>query len=135
MVLTYQVCLRWFGRERLEGLMTTTQVFVAIAAMLAGQLMPRMIMGTGGKMSLAASAWWVCLLPPAWFAGLNDAITGSGARRSWALAACAVAATAVVLWLAFGTLARDYGAGLQNLNEASTPRSAGAPAAAGLTWP
>ena len=121
-VLTYQVCLRWFGRERLEGLMTTTQVFVAIAAVLAGQLMPRMMGGVGGKMTLAASSWWVCLLPPAWFAGLDDCLAGSGARGSWALAGCGVAATAVVLWLAFGTLARDYGAGLQSLGEASTRR-------------
>jgi len=124
-VLTYQICLRWFGRERLEGLMTTTQVFVAIAAMLAGQLMPRMIGSSGSKMSLGADSWWVCLLPPAWFAGLNDAIMGGGAGRSWALAAWGVAATAVVLWLAFGTLARDYGAGLQTLNEASTLRPRG----------
>jgi hypothetical protein len=124
-VLTYQVCLRWFGRERLDGLMTTTQVFVAIAAMLAGQLMPRMIGVSAGKMTLGAVSWWVCLLPPAWFAGLNDAIMGSGAGRSWALAACGVAATAVVLWLAFGTLARDYGTGLQTLNEASNPRRRG----------
>ena len=121
-VLTYQLCLRWFGRERLEGLMTTTQVFVAIAAVLASQLMPRMIMGTGGKMSLAASSWWVCLLPPAWFAGLNDALAGGGGGRSWALAVGGLAASAVVLWLAFGTLARDYGTGLQILGETSTLR-------------
>ena len=121
-VLTYQVCLRWFGRERLEGLMTTTQVFVAIAAVLAGQLVPRMMMGEGGKMRLSTNSWWVSLLPPAWFAGLDDALAGAGARGSWALAAWGVTATAVVLWLAFGTLARDYGAGLQGLGEALTMR-------------
>jgi ABC-2 type transport system permease protein len=121
-VLTYQVCLRWFGRERLEGLMTTTQVIVAIAAVAAGQIVPRMIGGIGGKMSVAVNSWWVGLLPPAWFAGLDDALAGGGARSSWALAACGVAVTAVVLWLAFGTLARDYGAGLQTLNEASVLR-------------
>jgi ABC-2 type transport system permease protein len=121
-VLTYQVCLRWFGRERLEGLMTTTQVIVAIAAVAAGQMVPRMIGGVGGKMSVAVNSWWVGLLPPAWFAGLDDALAGSGVRTSWALAAWGVAATSVVLWLAFGTLARDYGAGLQTLNEASVLR-------------
>ena len=121
-VLTYQLCLRWFGRERLEGLMTTTQVFVAIAAVLTSQLMPRMIMGTVGKMSLAASSWWVCLLPPAWFAGMNDALAGGGGGRSWGLAVVGLAASAVVLWLAFGTLARDYGTGLQILGETSTLR-------------
>jgi len=121
-VLAYQVCLRWFGRERLDGLMTATQVLVALGAVLAGQLVPRMVMGGGGQMHLAATSWWVCLLPPAWFAGLDDAFGGSGARGSWALAAWGVAATAVVLWLAFGTLARDYGSGLQALNEVSTLR-------------
>ena len=121
-VLTYQVCLRWFGRERLEGLMTTTQVVVAIAAVAAGQIVPRMIGGFGDKMSGAVNSWWVCLLPPAWFAGLDDAIAGGGVRTSWALAALGVVATSVVLWLAFGTLARDYGAGLQTLNEASVLR-------------
>jgi len=121
-VLTYQLCLRWFGRERLDSLMTTTQVIVAIGAVLAGQLMPRMMGGASGKLTLAASSWWVCCLPPAWFAGLDDAIAGSGVRGSWALAALGVAATAVVLWLAFGVLARDYGAGLQTLNEAAPVR-------------
>ena len=121
-VLTYQVCLRWFGRERLDGLMTTTQVIVAIAAVAAGQVVPRMIGNFGGKMSVVVNSWWVGLLPPAWFAGLDDALAGSGARSSWALAAWGLAATSVVLWLAFGTLARDYGAGLQTLNETSSPR-------------
>ena len=42
----------------------------------------------------------------------------------------------MVLWLAFGKLARDYGAGLQTLGEASTLAAAtSAPAAAGLTSP
>jgi len=121
-VLTYQLCLRWFGRERLEGLMTTVQVFVAIAAVLAGQVMPRMMDGFGGKLRLGVESWWVSLLPPAWFAGLDDALAGSRAAGSWALAAWGLAATAAVLWLAFGKLARDYGTGLQTLGEARTLR-------------
>lgn len=124
-VLSYQVCLRWFGRERLEGLMTATQVLVAIGAVLSSQLVPRLIVGVGGQMRLAASSWWIGLLPPAWFAGLDDALAGAGAGSSWGLAAWGVAATVVVLWLAFGTLARDYGSGLQTLNESSTPRRKG----------
>jgi len=119
-VLTYQLCLRWFGRERLEGLMTTVQVFVAIAAILAGQIMPRMMGGFGGKLRLGMESWWISLLPPAWFAGLDDALAGSRAAGSWALAAWGLLATVVVLWLAFGKLARDYGRGLQTLSEART---------------
>ncbi len=119
-VLTYQLCLRWFGRERLEGLMTTVQVFVAIAAVLSGQLVPRMMGGFGGKLPVGLKSWWVSLLPPAWFAGLDDALAGSRAPGSWALALCGLAATAAVLWLAFGKLARDYATGLQTLGEART---------------
>src|SRR6185369_6045610 len=42
-VLTYQLCLRWFGREKLEGLMTTVQVLVAIITVLGGQIVPQLI--------------------------------------------------------------------------------------------
>jgi ABC-2 type transport system permease protein len=121
-VLTYQLCLRWFGRERLEGLMTTVQVLVAMAMVLAGQIVPRMMGGGGGKLRLNLNSWWVSLLPPAWFAGLDDALAGSRAASSWMLAAWGVAGTAVVLWLAFGKLARDYATGLQTLGEVSTLR-------------
>ena len=42
-VVVYQLCLRWFGRERLDGLMTSAQVVVAVAAVLAGQLLPQLV--------------------------------------------------------------------------------------------
>jgi ABC-2 type transport system permease protein len=35
-VVVYQLCLRWFGRERLDGLMTMSQVLVAVVAVMAG---------------------------------------------------------------------------------------------------
>jgi len=121
-VLTYQLCLRWFGRERLDALMTTTQVLVAVATVLGGQLVPRLIGRYGDKLSFAAKSWWVCLLPPAWFAGFDDAIAGGGARGSRVLAAFGIAVTAAVVWLAFGKLARDYATGLQTLGEVASPR-------------
>ncbi len=123
-VMIYQLCLRWFGRERLDGLMTTAQVLVSIAVVASSQLLPRMMTrGLGEKMTLGASSWWIGFLPPAWFAGFDDALAGSGAGSSWRLAALAVVATAVVLWLAFGKLAQDYGTGLQTLGEALPTRS------------
>jgi len=122
-VLIYQLCLRWFGRERLEGLMTTAQVLVSIAAVLGGQLLPRMMMGSAGElMEPGSRSKWILLLPPAWFAGFDDAIAGSGAGHSWLYAALALAATAVVLEMAFGRLARDYETGLQTLSEALPAR-------------
>lgn len=121
-VVVYQLCLRWFGRERLDGLMTMAQVLITITAVLGGQIIPQIMVRFGSKLSLTAEAWWISLLPPAWFAGLDDAVAGSGRNFSWLLAALAVVATAIVLWLAFGKLARDYGAGLQALNESTAAR-------------
>lgn len=131
-VLTYELCLRWLGRERLDGLMTTVQVFVAVAAVLGGQLVPQLLIRSGTKISLSPSSWWIGLLPPTWFASLDDALAGSGARNSWLLAAVGVAAVCVVLWMAFGKLVHHYEAGLQMLGETSAP--SGKDAGGGRRW-
>ncbi|MEO6033821.1 MAG: hypothetical protein ABIQ35_01050 [Verrucomicrobiota bacterium] len=125
-VVTYQLCLRWFGREKLEGLMTTVQVIVALAAVLGGQLVPQLIARFGGNLRLGLDSWWIALLPPAWFAGFDDALAGSRAPTSWMLGGAALFLTIVVLWLAFGRLAKDYESGLQSLGESvSRPKKAG----------
>jgi hypothetical protein len=122
-VMVYQLCLRWFGRERLEGLMTTAQVIVSVAAVMAGQILPQMAFQISRYVKLDAKSWWITLLPPAWFAGIDDALAGSGAAGAWILAAVALAATASVLLLAFGKLARDYQTGLQLMGETVSKKS------------
>ncbi|MDB6032670.1 MAG: hypothetical protein JWM16_3008 [Verrucomicrobiales bacterium] len=124
-VLVYQLCLRWFGRERLEGLMTTAQVLVALSVVLGGQIVPQLIMRFGKNIRPGVDVWWIGFLPPAWFAGLDDALAGDGTAGSWALAGVGLAVTSVVLWLAFGKLAQDYQAGLQSLSESSTVKPQG----------
>jgi len=121
-VLVYQLCLRWFGRERLDGLMTTAQVSVAIAAVLAGQVLPRVIFRVDKVVAVGSGSWWIGLLPPAWFAGFDDAFAGRRSGSSWVLAAAGLIATLTVLWLAFVKLSEAYGTGLQALNEASPTR-------------
>ena len=116
-ILAFQFCLRWFGRERLEGFMTTTQVLVSVAAVLGSQVLPRVIFRLGSTLTAGETSWWMALLPPAWFAGFDDAFAGSHARISWLFALAAVASTALVLWLAFGKLAHTYERGLQTLNQ------------------
>ena len=116
-VLVYQLCLRWFGRERLDSLMTATQVVVSIAVVAGGQIVPQLIIRAGDSMSVRTDAWWIAVVPPAWFASFDNVIASGGTRTSFAMAAVAVAATALVLWLAFGKLAGDYERGLQTMSE------------------
>ncbi|HEV2452696.1 MAG TPA: hypothetical protein VGY98_00445 [Verrucomicrobiae bacterium] len=121
-VLIYQLCLRWFGRERLEGLMTMIQVIVSIGFVLSSQIFPRIVFRFGNYLTPSQTSWWICLLPPAWFAGLDDALAGSGAAVSWMLSGVGIAVTGIVLRLAFGKLAQNYESGLQLMNETVSQR-------------
>ena len=120
-VLVYQLCMRWFGRERLDGIMTTMQVLVVLAMFVSSQVLPRALMGTHG-LAVNVQAWWIKLLPPAWFASLDDAVAGSRSGSSWLLAGVGVIVTALALWAAFGKLAAVYETGSQTLNEGPTAR-------------
>jgi hypothetical protein len=122
-VLLYQLCLRWFGRERLEGVMTTMQVLMAVLIVVGSQILPQFIGRFGRQVVPAARSWWFMLLPPGWFAGIDDALAGSGSTRSWVLATMAIFVTGTILWLAFGKLAGSYETGLQTLSETLSPQS------------
>lgn len=121
-VMVYELCLRWFGRERLEGLMTTAQVVMAVVAVVGSQLLPQLLFRTDKIGEIDRDAWWIALFPPAWFAGIDDALAGSRARNSWLLGALALGTTAVVSWLAFSRLAHEYGAGLQRVIQTAPRR-------------
>lgn len=116
-VLVYQLCLRWFGRERLDGLMTTAQVLMAVTVILASQMVPHLMGRFAGRIHFNFDVWWVWLLPPAWFAGFDDAMVGRGTSLSWELGGLGLLFTTAVLWGAFGKLAGDYETGLRMLNE------------------
>ena len=77
-VLAYELCLRWFGRERLDGLMTLAQVITAIGAVLLGQVVPQLAFRLNSSTDANLHSWWIYLLPPAWFAGLDNLICGTG---------------------------------------------------------
>jgi hypothetical protein len=121
-ILNYQLCLRWFGRERVEGLMTTSQVIISIAAVLWGQLLPQLMFHAGKLTAFNEKSWWIALIPPAWFAGFDDALAGSGSNGSWLLAALAVSATALVAWIALAKLSKDYESGLQKMAQSTARR-------------
>ncbi len=118
-VLVYNLCLKWLGRERLDNLLATLQMLLAVSMVLSGQILPRAF-DMQNIASTGELEWWVLLLPPTWFGGLDVlAVTGSGSPMVWAAAGLGLGATALVCWLAFGVLAKAYGAGLMTLNESS----------------
>ena len=121
-VLVYQLCLRWFGRQRLDGLMTLAQVLMTLVLVMGSQIAPRMVDYLPGEIQLTAQTWWLTLVPPVWFAALDQTLTGRGNPTLWALAAIGVLATAAVIALALGKLAHSYESGLQTLGE-STARN------------
>lgn len=121
-VVAYQLCLRFCGRERLEGLMTSAQVAVSVGAVLAAQLLPRLLDRPDLPGASSILSWWLFLLPPTWFAGFDDVLCGHGGLASWLLTGCALLGAAGILTIAFGRLARDYETGLQALNETATSR-------------
>jgi hypothetical protein len=130
-IMIYQLCLRWCGRERLENLMTAAQIVVSVGAVLASQILPRLVMQTDGKLvDPHQQPWWIALLPPAWFAGIDDVLVAGFSFNSCLLALAGLAATAVVSWLALGRLAGDYEQGLQTIGETVSRRGT----SAGRRW-
>jgi len=121
-VLTYQLCLKWFGRERLESVMTTMQVVMMVSFTVGSQILPRMIKFGSGFGVLTLNAWWMKIIPATWFASLDDAIAGSRSGTSWMLASVGLIATGLLLWLAFGMLSEVYESGWQSLNESTKPK-------------
>lgn len=116
--LGYGMCLKWFGRERLDNLITAAQVLVAVGAMLGGQLVPRALTHLE-RSSVENAVQWLVVLPPAWFGALTTVLRGEAVDApTLGLACWGVVATAGVAWLALHRLAGAYGDGLLALNEA-----------------
>lgn len=119
-VLVYNACLKWFGRERLDNLLATLQSLLTIMMVMGGQIMPRLLQLEAFK-HLDHVSGWMLALPPLWFGAL-DALLGGTTRDPttlWLPAGLAVGVTVVTSWLALEKLGNAYGQGLMNLNESA----------------
>jgi hypothetical protein len=116
-VLLYQLCLRLFGRDRLENLMTATQVLLVVSIIGFSQIGPRTMNMMPGNIDLSSLPKWMFILPPVWFAGFDDALTGHATALSCSLAAFALAVSIGIPWLAVVRLAGSYQSGLQSFSE------------------
>jgi ABC-2 type transport system permease protein len=119
-VLVYNACLKWFGRERLDNLLATLQSLLTVAMIMGGQIMPRVMQMDAFK-NLDHFSGWMLALPPLWFGALDALLGGSTLNPAtlWLPAAIAVVVTAVTSWLALEKLGAAYGQGLMNLNESA----------------
>ncbi|MCA8975592.1 MAG: hypothetical protein KDC98_12790 [Planctomycetes bacterium] len=116
-VLVYNLCLRWFGRERLDNLLTAIQTLLTVAMIVGSQLAPRFL-GEGDLDGMIDSGGFGLLAPPIWFAALDLWLCGAASLdASWLPAGLAVGSTAGIAWLAFDRLAGAYGRGLASLGE------------------
>lgn len=120
-VLVYNVCLRWFGRERFENLLTLLQTLVTILMIVGVQIMPRLLddevlRGVDPSSALAL------LAPPVWFGAVDVLLCGAmPPAQVWLPAAIGVGATALLAWLAFVKLGASYGVGLLAIGESASP--------------
>jgi hypothetical protein len=122
-VLAYNLCLRWFGRQRLDNFMTAVQVLMAIGIMAGGQLVPRLLRGL--DFAHLQVPHWLFVFPPVWFGALDAVLTGDFAQQMLLPAALGVVATALVVWLGVVRLASTYEQGLETLNETDSTAPAG----------
>lgn len=122
-VLTFQLCLKLFGREKLNNLLTASQVLMAMVFMLGSQLAPRMMRTT--HLEQWEVSRWLFALPPAWFGAIDTlAVTLRPTLPLVIEAVGAVLLTTLFCWLAFVRLAGTYEEAVVAMNDHSSAPSA-----------
>ena len=120
-ILLYNLCLRWFGRERLDSFMTTLQVLLVVGFTVSSQIIPRITNRVSPEFFQHLPSWTFAL-PPAWFAAVDVLASGRIVSIQMAmLAALGAGATLLITWLSVSVLADSYQQGLAVLNEAGPP--------------
>ncbi len=119
-VLVYNACLKWFGRERLDNMLATLQSLLAVVMVVGGQVIPRMLR-VDALQQMDHVEGWLLALPPVWFGALDALIGGTTLNPTtlWLPAGLAITATAITSWLALEKLGDAYGQGLMSLNESA----------------
>ncbi|HEY2573725.1 MAG TPA: hypothetical protein VGH65_06640, partial [Verrucomicrobiaceae bacterium] len=116
-VLVYNACLKWLGRERVYNLLATLQTMAVVVMMVSGQILPR-VLRVNELRHFDFVRGWALALPPVWFGALDALLSGSADPGTvWLPALLAPAITGLIVWLAFGKLGAAYGEGLMALNE------------------
>jgi hypothetical protein len=109
--------VRLASRERLESVLTWVQVVLSISMVMGYQIVPNLIRRSG--LRVAEDVGRLFYLPPAWFAGFDTLLAGSGPRRgSLVFAGIGVAITAALAFGAIRYLSGGFARGMTRLTEA-----------------
>jgi hypothetical protein len=96
--LVYGLAARLVPRERFDDVASWSQIALALVFVSLALVTPRTAMRTGG-MHIESTAWFLQILPPAWFAGL-EALLAVGLPHVGHLAAAGAAALGSIVLLA-----------------------------------
>lgn len=115
-VLLYTLILKKVSVHRLQNFLALLQVGLAFLIYSSFLILPR-ILESGRLRSLEVSnTKWLLLLPSTWFASLIEVLAGQPTSLDLALAALAISATALLLYISTSRLTLDYSEKLAMLN-------------------
>jgi ABC-2 type transport system permease protein len=111
--------VRFVDRERFDSAIVWVQVALTVLMMVGYQFIPRLMRRMQG-LHLESNVSRLFFLPPAWFAGLDAALAGSGPRRdSLVLAGIGVLVTLLLAYLAIRRLSAGFVVGMSRMAEAA----------------
>jgi hypothetical protein len=125
LVAVYAGIVRVVGVARVTRVMSYVQMLVGFVAYGGFVVIMPILNSAVVTNATLPRGPWLLAVPPAWFAGLLDAIAGSGGAWTWPLAACAVLAIVATPALLIGRLSLDYAGALSALVTVQTAAATG----------
>jgi hypothetical protein len=120
----YATLLRIAGAERVKRALSYMQMLTGMATFGGFALMMDFVEGPTLRGLGLPRAWWLVLVPPAWFAGVLASIAGQGGALLAVLTAMAIAATIAAILAVRGTASGQYFERLSAFDAVAPPTSA-----------
>lgn len=115
-ILFYGMLMRYVRKERLQSVITYSQIALTIVFVFGYQIVPR-VMQTYKFGEQWHGPWWLHLFPPAWFASICELVNLHVSRNHLAHAAGAVALAGVTIYLGLHRFAADYQSTISQMAE------------------
>jgi hypothetical protein len=117
-VLCYGVLMRYVRKERLQSVITWSQIAITILFVFGYQVVPR-VMSTWKLGQSWDGPWWLHLYPPAWFASLVPLSSGQFTSTHITHSTIAVLLAGLSIYLGLQRFASDYQSAMMQFAEGS----------------